>query len=244
MSRRIATILTLNVILAVGVVSTLVAQQPAGPAAEKGAVKGKAGGAAKGKAATRPTVFFRETWKQSAKGGEHPLLAENLSNPNLELKLYGNAPGEGILLTGIDGDENNPTHMWTGTCEMACMATFRHKTNFANLTGLARMKINIKTSGFHQVRPVIKTEEGMWLVGNAAVSSLSDWLVSEISFADVKWLRLNPTKVNTSGVWIENPDLSKIDEIGVVDLTPGSGHGPGGWSDIAEIEVYAASVPR
>jgi hypothetical protein len=25
---------------------------------------------------------------------------------------------------------------------------------------------------------------------------------------------------------------------------PGSGHGPGGWSDVAEFEVYARAVPR
>src|SRR5207253_2287944 len=115
------------------------------PAAEKGAAKGKAGGAAKGKGPSRPALFFREQWKQSPGGGEHPLKPENLANANLELKLYGNT-GEGILLTGADGDENNPTHLWTGTCETACMATFRHKTSFANLTGLARIKMNVKTS--------------------------------------------------------------------------------------------------
>ena len=30
----------------------------------------------------------------------------------------------------------------------------------------------------------------------------------------------------------------------VVDLLPGSGHGPGGWSDLAWIEVYGKSVKR
>jgi hypothetical protein len=38
--------------------------------------------------------------------------------------------------------------------------------------------------------------------------------------------------------WVTNPDLSRIDEVGVVELIPGSGHGNGGWSDLAWIEVY------
>jgi hypothetical protein len=37
---------------------------------------------------TRPPLFFREEWKQTAAGGEHPVNpSEALSNPNLELKL-------------------------------------------------------------------------------------------------------------------------------------------------------------
>jgi hypothetical protein len=38
--------------------------------------------------------------------------------------------------------------------------------------------------------------------------------------------------------------LSKVDEIGFVDLMPGSGHGQGGWVDVAQIEVYGGSVAR
>ena len=34
------------------------------------------------------------------------------------------------------------------------------------------------------------------------------------------------------------------DEIGYVDLIPGSGHGAGGWSDVGAIEVYANAVKR
>jgi len=60
----------------------------------------------------------------------------------------------------------------------------------------------------------------------------------------VRWLRLDIDKVVTKGNFVPNPDLSKVDEVGFVDLMPGSGHGPGGWSDVAGIEVYAASVKR
>jgi hypothetical protein len=43
---------------------------------------------------------------------------------------------------------------------------------------------------------------------------------------------------------VPNVDLSKVDEIGYVDLLPGSGHGPGGWSDVGAIEVFANAVKR
>jgi hypothetical protein len=39
-------------------------------------------------------------------------------------------------------------------------------------------------------------------------------------------------------------NLSKVDEIGFADLTPGSGHGQGGYSDVGRIEVYGKPVPR
>ena len=40
------------------------------------------------------------------------------------------------------------------------------------------------------------------------------------------------------------PDLRKVDEVGFVDLMPGSGHGQGGFSVLASFEVYGRSVPR
>jgi hypothetical protein len=39
-------------------------------------------------------------------------------------------------------------------------------------------------------------------------------------------------------------DLSRVDEVGFVDLAPGGGHGSSGWANISWIEVYAKAVPR
>ena len=44
----------------------------------------------------------------------------------------------------------------------------------------------------------------------------------------------------THGNFVENPDLSKVDEIGFADLMPGSGHGPGGWTDVARSKFTAS----
>ena len=38
--------------------------------------------------------------------------------------------------------------------------------------------------------------------------------------------------------------VSRVDEIGFVDLMPGSGHGQGGWVDVAQVEVYGGSSLR
>jgi hypothetical protein len=158
------------------------------------------------------------------------------------LKLYG-PTGKEILLTGRAGDESNPIHPWTGMCTTPCGLALRDKTNFADLTGLARIRWNTKTSGFHQVRPMVKLADGNWYVGDRVDASTRDWLVTEFNLADVRWLKLDIDRAVTTGTFV-TIDLSKVDEIGFVDLMPGSGHGQGGWVDVAQFEVYGKPVPR
>ena len=86
--------------------------------------------------------------------------------------------------------------------------------------------------------------DGTWLVGDQTSGSTVGWLENEIAFAGLRWLKLDPEKAVTKGNWLERPDLSRVDEVGFVDLMPGSGHGAGGWSDVAQIEVYGVSVRR
>jgi hypothetical protein len=120
----------------------------------------------------------------------------------------------------------------------------RDKANFVDLTGLARIRWVTKTSGFQKVHPVVKLADGTFLVGDHADGTTTDWNETEFNVSDVRWLRLNIDKVATTGNWVANPDLSKVDEVGFTDLMPGSGHGAGGWSDVGKIEVYGKPVPR
>lgn len=217
--------------------STVFGQQPA-------AQEGRGGGRGAGARVTRPPLFFKEEWKQTAQGGEHPIVFDStLSNPNLELKVYGPSSKE-LLLTGAVTDENNPIHIWTGMCTTPCAVALRHKTHTADLSGLARLRWNTKVSGFHQIRPIVKLADGTWLVGDRTDGTVRDWLFTEFSFGDVHWLRLDIARAVTTGTVLDKVDLSKVDEIGFVDLMPGSGHGQGGWVDVAQIEVYANSAPR
>ena len=171
------------------------------------------------------------------------MTQQSIANPSLELKLYGGASKE-IQLTGALNNENNPIHVWTGMCTTPCALTLRDKTSLGDLSGLARIRWNLKTSGFHQVRPLVKLADGTFLVGDQAEGMVRDWLFTEFNLADVRWLRLDPERVVTTGSIVERPDLSKVDEVGFADLMPGSGHGQGGWVDVAQVEVYGGSVPR
>jgi len=141
-------------------------------------------------------------------------------------------------------DEQGPLAVWTGLCTSPCAVAFRDKTDFANLTGLARIRFSVKTAGFHHIRPTVKLADGTWWVGDQAIGTNADRLVSEISFADLRWIKLDIKRVVTVGNLVDRIDLSKVDEVGFADLKPGSGHGPGGYSVVGQVEVYGLAVPR
>jgi len=48
-----------------------------------------------------------------------------------------------------------------------------------------------------------------------------------------------------ASAWVRDAvDLSKVDEVGFADLIPGSGHGAGGYVNVASFEVYGKPVKR
>jgi hypothetical protein len=75
---------------------------------------------------------------------------------------------------------------------------------------------------------------------------------SEFSLMGLRWLKLDKDRVVTLGrnpapaneTWVPDPDLSKVDEVGFVDLMPSSGHGTGGYIQLGQIEVYGKPVPH
>ncbi len=241
-SRRTVLFTLVNSLIVLGITLTLSAQGPGGNAKAKGkAFKGK-------QLVPRPGLVLREIWIQTPKGGETPATQANVWNPNLELMLYGEdvtatTPEAGMKITGNRNDAN-PIHTWTGLCPSSCGFTLKDKGNMFDLSGLGRITMNVKTSGLHQVRPMVKLADGTMLVAEEGAGTFTDWAVHNWVLGDQRWLQVDPEKMVTKGQWITNPDLSKVDEIGFVDLMPGSGHGAGGWSDVAEIEVYGKKVPR
>jgi hypothetical protein len=214
----------------------------------------------------RPPVFWREEWNhQVDRGGapEGPVGQQHVSHPALELKHYGEAPKadpEGSQEHHHAGMwmnkrfANDPAHLFTGTCNRPCALTLRHRTQYVDLSAFgSKIRWLVKQSGFHEVRPVLKIADGTYLVGDHGDGWVEafDWYVSEILVASVRWRRLDPERVvtmlggraNAVG-WVEKPDLSRVDEVGFADLMPGSGHGNGGFSDVAWIEVHGRPVPR
>jgi hypothetical protein len=148
----------------------------------------------------------------------------------------------------VAGQPTDPPNLWTGVCSTGVAATLRDRSNFVDLTGLARVRWVTRTSGFHVVRPVLRLADGTWLVGDYGEGSHSAnstlFLESEFAIANVRWLALDISRVVTRGTWIEKPDLRRVDEIGFADLLPGSGHGWGGFVNVARIEVYGTPVKR
>jgi hypothetical protein len=216
-----------------------------------------AGGEAPPRVTAAP-LFFKVDWVRPANQSDTKVrympVQENIGDPNVELKYYG-AGAKQILTTGAPGSDLTPYGVWSGTAQSPFAITFRHKSNYVDLTGLASIRWFTKTSGFHVVRPVVKLANGTLLVGDTEFSSITKLTVSEFSVASVRWIKLDPEKIvtlnsgraaaNPSGeIWAPAPDLSKVDEVGFVDLMPGSGHGTGGWIQLGGIEVYGKPVPR
>lgn len=215
----------LFVVIALGAAVFAFAQEPAGA------------GRGKGKAPQPPQLVFKETWKQAP--GNVPVTQEYVVNPDLKLEIYGSGKED----FGVTSEGNVP-HIWTGLCASSCALTLSHKDNYVDLTGKARIRWYTKVSGFHQIRPVLKLADGTFLIGNHVDANALDYLESEFYLSEVKWLKLDMPKVQTKGTLLDKVDLSKVDAIGFADLTPGSGHGTGGYSDVAWIEVYGKAVKR
>ena len=195
----------------------------------------------------RPGVFFREDFKAPAKNTYADpccmqFSQDSVTNANLELKYYG--AGKDMTLVGTTGDEANPLHMWSGLCPSACAMTLRDKTNYVDLSR-GKIKWIYKTTGFHVSRPVIKLADGTLLIGDHAdYVDNGDWRVSEFYPAEIRWLPMDPDRASGWGNWVAKPDLTKVDEVGWVDLMAGSGHNGGGYVDIANFEVDGKPVPR
>ncbi len=152
----------------------------------------------------------------------------------------------------VHGEPSDPPNLWTGVCGPIAV-TLRHRTSNVDLSGFARMRWVTRVSGFHVVRPVLKLANGTFLVGDhatggdrpgAGAGASIDFLESELSFATVHWLRLDPTRVVTRGTWVDSPDLTQVEEVGFADIIPGTGHGWGGFVNVGRIEVFGKPVPR
>jgi hypothetical protein len=205
------------------------------------APEGRGGGGrgpGRGFASPQPApLFFKETWKEGP--GNVSMTQAFVTNADLQLNMYGSGTDD-LHVTS----EGNVPHIWTGQCASTCALALSSKDNLVDLTGKAKIRWYLKTSGFHEVRPVLKLADGTWLIGDHADAFTFDYHESEFYLSEVHWLKLDMPKVLTKGELLPKVDLSKVDQIGFADLTPGSGHGSGGYSDVAWIEVYGKPVKR
>ena len=206
-----------------------------------------------------PELLFRMTLENDTR---LPLSQDTVTTPNVDLQLYGD--GKDILVAVGQGP--NAPRTFDGLCDRPCGFTLRDRNNYFDLRGRANIKFATLVSGFHRLRPLIRLADGTLLIGDQAEGSMGDWHQYEISFREVRWLKLDPQRgvtlgwtndLTLGGMWIENPDLSKVDEVGYFDILPGSGvrvegrpvekmppPPAGGWIAVSSFELWGKPAPR
>ncbi len=188
--------------------------------------------------ADRPPLFFREDWKETP--AELPVSQEHVSNPALLLQLYG--PGlHGIKKSNHPPIPNDPYYIWSGACPGNWAVTLKHRDQDVDLRGTASIRWRARQSGFRQLRIILKTADGVWLVSDLFDGASDEWRVREFDVRAIHWHALDISRV-AEGKPAATPDLSRVREVGFTDLMPG------GLSDACSrldwIEVFGVPVPR
>ena len=126
-------------------------------------------------------------------------------------------------------------------CKGNWAVTLRHEGLLFDLSEYAKIKWRTKQSGFRNLHLILKLADGTWLVGDQYDDHSKDWRIHEFNIMDIQWYSFNIKYIYEEKL-IENPDLSKIDEIGFTDLMHG------GMSEACSrvdwIEVYGKSLKR
>jgi len=181
----------------------------------------------------RPDLLFREDWKEIP--AEIPVNQNHVANTDLNLHLYG--PGiDSLKKSHHDQPADDPYYIWSGLCIANWALALEHKKYLINLTGLSKIRWRTKQFGFRHLHIIIHLIDGQWLVSDIYDDTSSDWRIREFNIGDIRWRKLNIEAI-TEGPYVDNPDLSAIDQIGFTDLMTG------GKSDACSrldwIEVYA-----
>ena len=193
--------------------------------------------------APRPPLLFSETWKMPPYTGEQTdentrVTPAVLTNANLEVKLYG--PDAKVIRAAVHEER---VDLWNGMTASPSAVTLRDRRNFLNLTDAARLRWIVRTNAIHSLNPVVKLADGRLIVGDRTITTHGEFLSLEIAYSGMRWYGLDPNKVIVLTEVI-NPDLSKVDEVGLAMLSPGGGHGIAGSANLSNVELFAYPVPR
>jgi len=193
--------------------------------------------------ATRPPLVFKEEWREPPFKGERDDVNQRftpsvVTNDRIEAKLYG--PDAHVVRVA---QHEGRFDLWTGLSASPVAVTLRDKRNYLDLTGLARLRWIVRTNAIHTLYPVVKLADGKMLVGSRAISTDGEFLQVDLAFGGMKWFTLDPAKVVVM-LEVVNPDLSKVDEVGLVTLAPAGGHGIAGSANLSTVELFAKVMPR
>jgi hypothetical protein len=209
--------------------------------------------AQRGRGATpvaEPALLFTMTLQN---GARQALTQASVTTPNVDLQLY----GDGANIIVATGNGPHLPRAFFGLCQGPCGFTLRDRSNYFDLRGRANVTFTTIVSGFHRVRPIVKTADGALLICDQAEGSVADYHQYTISFSECRWLRLDPVRGVTLGTWVQNPDLSRVEEVGYFDVIPGSGAHTaglavekqppppvGGWIAVSAFELRGTPVSR
>jgi hypothetical protein len=193
--------------------------------------------------APRPPLLFSETWKMPPYTGEQTdentrVTPAVLTNANLEMKLYG--LDANVIRAAIHEER---VDLWNGMTTSPSAVTLRDRRNFLNLTDAARLRWIVRTNAIHSLHPVVKLADGRLIVGDRTITTHGEFLSLEIAYSGMRWYGLDPNKVVVL-TEVVNPDLSKVDEVGLAMLSPGGGHGIAGSANLSTVELFAYPVAR
>ncbi len=185
----------------------------------------------------RPPLLFREDWKEIP--AEVPLNQKHVANENLLLHLYG--PGlDSLKKSHHDHPADDPYYVWSGLCPANWAVALQPEKYLINLSGLSKIRWRTKQFGFHHLHIIIKLADGNWLISDLFDDASTDWRIREFNVGDIHWRKLNIGNI-TEGPKVENPDLTRVEQIGFTDLMRG------GKSDACSrldwMEVYAFKIP-
>jgi hypothetical protein len=193
--------------------------------------------------APRPPLLFSESWRLPAITGEPN--DENMrftpavvTNPRLEVKLYG--PDAKVILAAVHEQRND---LWTGMTSSPVAVTLRDRSNYVDLTDAARLRWIVRTNAIHLLHPVVKLADGRLIVGDRGITTHGEFLQVEIAFSGMRWYALDAARVVVL-TEVPNPNLRRVDEVGLATLSPGGGHGIAASANLSTVELFAYPVPR
>lgn len=191
----------------------------------------------------RPPLLFSEAWRLPPHTGEP--TDENMrftpavvTNPRLEVKLYG--PDASVVRAAIHEDR---VDLWNGMASSPVAVTLRDRRNLVDLTDAARLRWIVRTNAIHLLHPVVRLADGRLIVGDRGIDTHGEFLAVEVAFSGMRWYGLDPARVVVL-TEVTNPDLRRVDEVGLAMLAPGGGHGIAGSANLSTVELFAYPVPR
>jgi hypothetical protein len=191
----------------------------------------------------RPPVLFSETWRLPPYTGEP--TDENMrftpavvTNPRIEVKLYGL---DAKVIRAAVHEER--VGLWTGMATSPVAITLRDRNNYVDLTDAARLRWIVRTNAIHLLYPVVRLADGRLIIGDRAISTQGEYLTVEVAFSNMRWYGLDAERVVVL-TEVTNPNLRRVDEVGLATLAPGGGHGIAGSANLSHVELFAYPVPR